>query len=114
MFLGKDNGIDRPSLPVNSPTFHLVLGILCAVIGVLKLLSPIANGIFFLGDLLPGAAGITAGLILVFGIYRQNSAVKSNQLDKVGANLLVFRKPVAFGLITVAILHFIFGNVVFL
>jgi len=112
LFAGRDGSINRMPFSLDNPTFNLVLGIICAVTGILKLLSPVKNGFFF-GDLLPGAAGIIAGLVLIFGIYRRN-AVSTNQLDKVGANLLAFRKPISLGLMATAILHFIFGEVLFL
>jgi len=103
----KDN-FDKSS--ESTSTFHLVLGILCAVIGVLKILSPAEKGLFFLGDLVPAASGIIAGLVLIFGMYRQNTFSKSNELERIGSNLLAFRKPIGIGLMLSALLHFIFGG----
>ncbi|WP_461246576.1 hypothetical protein [Treponema sp. R6D11] len=105
------------SFSLNTPTFHLVLGILCAVTGILKLLSPTMDGILILGDLIPSAAGIIAGILLVFGIYRQDiSAAPENpgSLDRLGASLLRFRRTVGFALIAVAFLHFLFPQALFL
>ena len=102
---------------LNTPTFHLVLGILCAVTGVLKLLSPTMDGILLLGDLIPAAAGIIAGIILIFGIYRQDiSAAPENPgaLDRFGVSLLRFRRAIGLGLIVVAFLHFLFPQALFL
>ena len=102
---------------LNTPTFHLVLGILCAVTGVLKLLSPTMDGILLLGDLIPSAAGIISGILLIFGIYRQDiSAAPENPgaLDRFGISLLRFRKAIGLGLITVAFLHFLFPQALFL
>jgi hypothetical protein len=102
---------------LNTPTFHLVLGILCAVTGVLKLLSPTLDGFLILGDLIPSAAGIIAGIILIFGIYRQDiSTAPENPgaLDRFGISLLRFRKAIGLGLIIVAILHFLFPKAIFL
>ena len=107
--------IDKQRLSINSPTFHLVLGIMSAVTGILKLLSPVKNGLFILGDLIPAAAGILAGLLFIFGIYRQDtSSGNSGELDRIGTSLLAFRKPVSFALMGAAVLHFIFGEVIFL
>ncbi|MCL2276356.1 MAG: hypothetical protein FWC21_00515 [Treponema sp.] len=114
LFSENKNSAEKLPFSLNNSTFILVLGILSAVIGVLKILSPVRGGFFF-GDLLPGSAGIIAGLALIFGIYRQNEVnVKPGQLDKIGYNLLTFRKPIALGLIASALLHFIFGEVIFL
>jgi hypothetical protein len=102
---------------LNTPTFHLVLGILCAVTGILKLLSPTLDGILLLGDLVPSAAGIIAGILFIFGIYRQDiSAAPENPgvLDRLGISLLRFRRPIGFCLILVAFLHFLFPQALFL
>ncbi|MDR2942651.1 MAG: hypothetical protein LBV17_08700 [Treponema sp.] len=102
---------------LNTPTFHLVLGILCAVTGILKLLSPTLDGILILGDLIPSATGIIAGILLIFGIYRQDiSAAPENPsvLDRLGVSLLRFRRAVGFGLIVVAFLHFLFPQALFI
>jgi len=100
-------------LRFSSPTFHLVLGIMSAVVGVLKLLSP-SKPPFFFGDLLPAAAGIAAGFLLIFGIYRQDTFAASSSegsLDQLGTSLLRFRKFIGLGLIAVAFLHFLFAEV---
>jgi hypothetical protein len=94
---------------LNTPTFHLSLGILCAVTGILKFLSPV-DGIYFLGDLIPSAAGVIAGILLIFGIYRQDISAAPEYpgaLDRLGMKLLKFRKVIGLGLISVAFLHFI-------
>ncbi|MCL2210672.1 MAG: hypothetical protein FWB95_01985 [Treponema sp.] len=119
LFTGNDEGNDLPS-PVNTPTSHLVLGIISAVTGILKLLSPLpssmnaARGIIILGDLIPCAAGIVAGLILIFGLYRRDISAKDGELDRIGTKLLVFRKPIGIALMCAALVHFIFGELLFL
>jgi len=93
------------------------LGILCVVTGVLKLLSPTMDGILLLGDLIPSAAGIVSGILLIFGIYRQDiSAAPENPsaLDHFGISLLRFRRVIGLSLITVAFLHFLFPQALFL
>jgi hypothetical protein len=127
LFAGNEDGESEDSaadsigrsirFSLNTPTFHLVLGILCSVIGILKLLSPVVDEgkstIYVFGDFLPVAAGVIAGIILIFGIYRQDiSAAPENPgtLDRLGVSLLNFRKPVGIGLISVAVLHFIFAG----
>ena len=119
LFREKEDGTVEEGVrfSMNNPTFHLVLGILSAVTGVLKLLSPIENKFPLLGDLLPAAAGVTAGLILIFGIYRQDvtGAVQTaGSLDRIGLSLLHFRKAIGLALISVAILHFLFPLALFL
>jgi hypothetical protein len=115
----EDGSFDRSSQSsLGSPIFHLVLGIMSTVTGILKLLSPTMDGIPILGDLLPVAAGVTSGLLLIFGIYRQETSTTvsepSGTLDRLGANLLRFRKSVGMGLMAAAIVHFLFPQALFL
>ena len=120
LFTENDNMAgDKPGFSISNPVFYLVLGIVSAVVGILKLLSPTYNldytkGVFFLGDLLPAAAGIIAALMLIFGIYRNDNSAKSGELERIGVNLLVFRKPIGVGLLAVALLHFLFGQLILL
>jgi hypothetical protein len=105
---------------LNNPTFHLVLGVLSAVTGVLKLLDPMkeAEGkvVYLLGDLLPAAAGVTAGLLLIFGIYRTDVSATNNPgaLDRLGTSLMKFRKTVGLALFAIAFLHFLLPRALFL
>jgi len=112
LFAGGDR--ENARFSINNPVFYLVLGIICIVTGVLKLLSPAEKGIPILGDLIPAAAGIIAGLMLIFGIYRQNTSEKSGELDRLGTSLMTFRKPIGIGLMVVALLHFLLPNALFL
>jgi len=120
LFTGSDNDLEGSAISLNNPTFHLALGILSLVTGVLKLLSPLpsginaARGILILGDLLPAAGGIIAGLVLIFGLYRRDSSPGTGSLDQLGANLLTFRKPIALMLFAVSLIHFILGELLFL
>jgi len=117
LFAGNENKMIEKTR-FSNPTYHLVLGILSAVVGVLKLLSPNADKILILGDLLPAAGGVAAGFLLIFGIYRQESSSAVQQtnesLDKYGVSLLRFRKSIGLGLLAVALLHFLFPQTLFL
>jgi len=114
-----DNGVH---FSINNPTFHLVLGILSAVTGVLKLLSP-SMGIPILGDLVPAAAGVAAGLLLIFGIYRRDASSSTDsadstettgKLDNLGGSMMRFRKTIGLGLLAIALIHFLFPQAIFL
>jgi hypothetical protein len=112
--------IEKTPVSINNPTFHLVLGILSAITGILKLLSPIpygvnaARGVLIFGDLIPAAAGIIAGIIFIFGIYRKDDGENSGGLSRIGTNLLAFKRPLGLGLMAAAFVHFIFGEILFL
>jgi len=117
LFAGNENqAIEKTRF--SNPTYHLVLGILSAVVGFLKLLSPNAEKFLILGDLLPAAGGVLAGFLLIFGIYRQESLSASqtqeSSLDKYGSNLLHFRKSIGLGLLAIALVHFLFPETLFL
>jgi len=97
--------------------FRLVLGILAAVTGVLKLLSPISNTTPILGDMLPALAGLSAGFTLIFGFYRENSAKSGGTegtLDRVGDTFLQNRKVLGIALLVISVLHFLFPTALFL
>ncbi len=91
-------------------TFRLVLGILAAVTGVLKLLSPALGTVPFLGDLIPALGGIAAGFILVFGYYRDHvqAADSGGRLDRIGNAFLRWKKGTGFALLVFSALHFLF------
>jgi membrane-bound ClpP family serine protease len=101
--------------------FRLILGIVTAIVGILKLFSPFEKldhspGVFFLGDLFPAIVGIASGFILVFGFYREHSAKIDGEgkLDKIGDVFLRYKKAAGFVLLAVALLHFLFPRAIFL
>jgi hypothetical protein len=98
--------------------FRLVLGILAAITGILKLLSPMFIGtkIPIFEDVLPAMAGIAAGFVLIFGFYRENSAKNDNagNLDRIGDMFLHYKKVVGIFLLAAAALHFLFPTALFL
>ncbi len=118
LFSGDENGTDDSHVNYfNNPTFHLVLGILSAVTGILKLLSPSIGGILILGDLIPAAAGVIAGFMLIFGIYRKDTSMNiesTGTMDILGASLLRFRRSIGLGLLAVSLIHFLFPQALFL
>ena len=113
LFTGNENeAVEKSRL--SNPTFNLVLGIMSAVVGFLKILSPSADNIPILGDLLPSAGGIIAGFMLFFGIYRQDSLSTPHvqgTLDMLGLNLMRYRKSIGLGLMAIALLHFLFHDI---
>jgi len=112
-----DGGSDNIKISFNNPVFHLVLGILCIVTGFLKLLSPSIGGIPILGDLIPSAAGVFGGFLLIFGIYRKDKMtdlVPEGSLDIFARSLMQYRKTIGLGMIAVTIIHFLFPQALFL
>jgi hypothetical protein len=100
--------------------FRLIIGILAAVTGILKLLLPMGEegktGTPILGDLLPALAGLIAGFMLIFGFYRERSpGVDSDEkINHFGEVALHYKKAVGIALLAVALLHFLFPSALFL
>ena len=95
--------------------FRLIVGILAAVTGILKLLSPM-EGMPILGDLLPALAGLGAGFMLIFGFYRERSphVDSEEKINRFGEVALHYKKAVGIALLAVALLHFLFPSALFL
>ena len=99
-----------------SSGFRLVLGILAAITGFLKILMPVEKQVPILGDLLPALAGIAAGFIVIFGFYREHSSRidAEGQLDRIGDTFLRYRKTSGVILLVISALHFLFPTALFL
>ncbi|MDR0623184.1 MAG: hypothetical protein LBG10_02010 [Treponema sp.] len=102
----------KPSL--NNGTFRLILGILTALTGLLKLLSPTEGDIPVIGDLIPALLGLGAGFILLFGYYRERSTVDSENVNRAAEALFRHKRWMGFVLLGSAILHFLFPKALFL
>lgn len=118
LFAGIENpSADNTRFSINNPTFYLVLGIVTLVTGVLKLLSPVLEKVYILGDLVPAVAGIVAGIVIISGFSRKEKTTeepKSGTLDNFAKGLLAFRKPLGITLLAVALIHFLFPKLLFL
>jgi hypothetical protein len=96
---------------LSDETVRLVLGILCMVTGLLKLLSPAENGLPILGDLIPAALGLLTGFILVLEYYRSHATVESGEADRLYAGVARNKKLLGFAAVISAVLHFLFPGV---
>jgi len=116
LFKGNDEKSSVTAL--DSHTFHLILGIISAFTGVLKLLSPYDSKVYILGDLIPALACITSGFLLFFNIYRKdkssNAAEQTGTIDNIGDSLLHNKKSIGLILFVIAVLHFLFPQALFL
>jgi hypothetical protein len=93
---------------------RLILGVLTALTGLLKVLSSVEGDIPVVGDLAPALAGFAAGFILIFEYYRERSALEPENTEKIGRLLIKNRKLIGFLSIAAAALHFLFPKVLFL
>ncbi|GHV90858.1 hypothetical protein AGMMS50268_13610 [Spirochaetia bacterium] len=95
-------------------TFHLILGILTMVTGLLKLLSSTPGDIPIIGDLLPAVTGLAAGFILLFGYYQSRSVIEDDKNTRIGEIVSKNRKWIGFAALIVAALHFLFPQALLL
>jgi len=99
------------SLNLDSETTRLLIGVLAAVTGFLKILSPVENNILVVGDLVPALAGLGGGFILAFEFYRRRKTVYSAAADRVENFIAKNRKIAGFVCLGAAAIHLIFFSI---
>jgi hypothetical protein len=104
----------KSGFSLSDETVRLVLGILCMVTGLLKLLSPAESGLPILGDLLPAAAGLLTGFAMVLEYYHSHATVESDQAGRLYERFSRNKKLLGFIAIVSAALHFLFPGVLLL
>ena len=117
---GGDSAQNNAKFSSISSGFRLIMGILAAVTGILKLLLPMGEagktGLPLLGDLLPALASLVAGFMLIFGFYRERSVQVDSEekINHLGEIALHYKKAVGIALLGIALLHFLFPPALFL
>ncbi|MDR1970903.1 MAG: hypothetical protein LBQ46_03185 [Treponema sp.] len=111
---GKGSAIEAEiHFSLQNETFRLILGVLCALMGLLKLLSPIEGDIPVIGDLVPAAAGLVSGFILLFDYYHGRSFFEEGD-GRMRELITVNRRWIGFAVMAAAVLHFVFPRVLLL
>jgi len=117
LFTGDNDDIleFKSGFSLKDETFRLIVGILSAITGLLKILSAIDGDVPVVGDLFPALTGLLCGFILIFDYYRGNSSlVVSENSKKVNQLILKNRKIIGIIAIIAAVLHFLFPKVLLL
>ncbi|MCL2472845.1 MAG: hypothetical protein FWF26_04120 [Treponema sp.] len=117
LFTGDDNNVLelKEGFSMKDETFKLVVGILTAVTGLLKLLSPVEGDIPVIGDIVPAVVGLLAGFLLIFGYYQNRSSIElSEHAEKIDRVLGKNKKIIGVIALIVAALHFLFPKVLLL
>jgi purine-cytosine permease-like protein len=98
----------------SNKTFRFVLGIAALVVGFLKLLSVFKGDILVVGDLLPAAAGLLMGIMLIIDYYKTKAEVASQAVDAI--DRVFNRRKSIIGIIgmVIGVLHFFMPSVLFL
>lgn len=99
---------------VSSKTFKLVLGILTVLTGVLKLLSVVRTDVPVVGDFLPALAGIIGGGCLILDYVKYYTSATIQLPSFIEKYFVENTKVVGYCCIIIAIVHFIFPDVLFL
>lgn len=102
-------------------SIQIVAGLVTAAIGVLKLIfrSP-GEEVIVVGDLLPAAAGIILGVILIGEAFRQHPKEGAKQekvgksVEKVTERIATYRIPVGIAGAVIGLAHFLFPRILFL
>jgi len=94
--------------------FRLVLGVLCVLVGLMKLLSVFRNDVPVIGDLIPAIAGLISGASLLVEYYLVSSSSGINISEKVEKYLIGGRKYIGVFCLIAGLLHFIFPQVLLL
>lgn len=95
-------------------TLQLVVGILSALTGLMKLLSPIQFDIPVVGDLIPALAGLVSGAVLLLDWYQTQSGLELPLPAAIQNVYTNGRKYLGIFCVIAATLHFIFPRVLFL
>jgi hypothetical protein len=106
---GEEDSLEKEfRFSFRSETFRLILGIVTVVIGLLKLLSPVNDGMPILGDLIPALAGLGAGSIVLLDYYQNQSRLDDEGTSKIAEIVSRNRKWAGFAALGAALIHFLF------
>ena len=102
-------------------SIQVITGLVTAAIGVLKLIfrSP-GEDVAVVGDLLPAAAGIILGVILIGEAFRQFPKQGEVQekveksVEKITKRIAPYRIPVGIAGAVIGLVHFLFPQILFL
>lgn len=99
---------------VDNKTFRLVTGILCAFVGIMKLLTVFKNDVPFIGDLFPAVVGLAGAVSLLLEYYLVTTTEETELPEWVSNIFIKSRKYIGIACLTAALLHFVFPQVVLL
>ena len=108
-----ESAISIGSFSLDNSGFRLIVGILCVFVALMKILSVFNGDIPVVGDLLPVLAGLISGASILLEYYMASSVdepLSENPITKI----IEWRKYIGIGCVAVAILHFVFPQIIFL
>lgn len=93
--------------------FLLILGILTAFTGFMKLLLVMDSNVVILGDLLPAIAGLVGGAIILFDFYKESTSVSFEVHPIIEKITTIGRKYIGIACLIIAFFHFILPQALF-
>lgn len=99
---------------IDNKTFRLVVGILCAFVGIMKLLTVFKNDVPFIGDLLPALCGFSGAASLLIEYYLLTTTEETELPVWMHKVFVANRKYVGIACLAASVLHFVFPQVVLL
>lgn len=93
---------------VNDEIFRLVLGVLAAFVGVIKLLPFTSDSVAILGDFFPALAGIFGGACLIMDYINDMSGLP----EIVQTIFIDNRRYIGFFCLAIALLHFLVPQII--
>lgn len=118
-FLDEEDDTDSPvkktfgELGLDSPSFRMVVGILCVFVAIMKLLSVFRNDVPFIGDSFPALAGFLGGASILLEYYVSSSEDEISVSESIQKVFIDSRKIIGYVCFAAALLHFIFPQVLF-
>jgi TctA family transporter len=95
--------------------FRTVVGVLAALVGLLKLLvRSTPQDVPVIGDLLPALAGLAMGAGLLVQVLREKADVPSEAITRFEKAALAYRIPLGLAGLAAAALHFLLPGALFL
>lgn len=101
-------------LGLDSPSFRMVIGILCVFVAVMKILSVFRNDVPVLGDFVPALAGFAGGASILLEYYISTTDTEIGINENVQKVFIDSRKGIGYFCFAAALLHFVFPQVLFL
>ena len=108
-----ESAISIGSFSIDNSGFRLIVGILCIFVALMKILSVFKGDVPVVGDLLPVLAGLLSGASILLEYYVASSEDEPLSENPI-AKIIEWRKYIGIGCIAVAILHFVFPQIIFL
>lgn len=99
---------------MESRNFKLVLGVLSVLVGLMKLLSVVQDGVPVVGDLLPAVAGLVGGFCVLLQFYMETNSIDYAPNGLIQKLFVDSRRTIGICCLVVATLHFVFPRAIFL